>query len=206
MVFCLVVRLCVWFLVLCLFALRPGVGCWVPVSGALASSLVVGCCRCLPGSGFCAGFREKGRRPKNQSRRSSHAGLFQVFSATLPVLERRYRGPIQTLVHMVGYSPSSYLRRFLKSVSTRSQPTGGGRWKSLHMQSGLSVEVPSSASQRVVLSSSSASQFLVFQLSCPCSAGQGDCSRYPGVTARRHCTFLHSSSQLRVPHCSLFLI
>ena len=52
--FCLVVRLCV-------FALRPGVGCWVAVSGALASSLVVGCCPCLPGSGFCAGFREKGR-------------------------------------------------------------------------------------------------------------------------------------------------
>ena len=100
----------------------------------------------------------------------------------LAVLERRYRGRILTLVHMVGNSSSSHLRRFMKSVSTRSQTTGGCRWKSLHVQSGLSVEVPSSASQRIVLSSSSASQFLVFLLSSPCSAGQGYCSRYPGVT------------------------
>ena len=99
----------------------PGVGCWVAVSGALASSLVVGCCPCLPGSGFCAGFREKGRRPKNRSRRSfARAGLFQVFPGMLAVLERRYRGRILTLVRMVGYSPSSHLRRFMKSVSTRS--------------------------------------------------------------------------------------
>ena len=144
----------------------PGVGCRVPVSGALASSLVLGCCPCLPGSGFCAGFREKGRRPKNRSRRSfARAGLFQVFPGMLVVLERRYRGRILTLVHIVGYSPFSHLRRSMKSVSTRSQTTRSGRWKSLHVQSGLSVEVPSSASQRIVLSSSSASQFLVFLLS-----------------------------------------
>ena len=71
----------------------PGVGCWVAVSGALASSLVVGCCPCLPSSGFCAGFREKGRRPKNRSRHPfARAGLFQVFPGMLAVLERRYRG------------------------------------------------------------------------------------------------------------------
>ena len=97
-----------------MFALRPGVGCRVVVSGALASSLVVGCCPCLPGSGSCAGFREKGRRPKNRSRRSfARAGLFQVFPGMLAVLERRYRGRILTLVHIVVYSPSSQLRRFL---------------------------------------------------------------------------------------------
>ena len=45
----------------------PGVGCWVVVSGALVSSLVVGCCPCLPGSSFCSAFRGKGRRPKNRS-------------------------------------------------------------------------------------------------------------------------------------------
>ena len=67
----------------------PGVGCWVAVSGALASSLVVGCCPCLPGSGFCAGFREKGRRPKNRSRRSfARAGLFQVHPGIMAVLWR----------------------------------------------------------------------------------------------------------------------
>ena len=96
----------------CLFL--PGVGCWVPVSGALAPSLVVGCCPCLPGSGSCTGFREKGRRPKNRSRRSiARAGLFQVFPGMLAVLERRYRGRILTLVHIVVYSPPSQLRRFL---------------------------------------------------------------------------------------------
>ena len=50
------------------------------------------------------------------------------------------------------------------------------------MHSTLSVEVPSSASQRIVLSSSSASKFLELLLSWPCSAGQGYCSRYPGDT------------------------
>ena len=93
--FCLVVRVCVWFLVLCLFALRTGVGCWVVVSGALVSSLVVGCCPCLPGSGFCAGFRGKGRRPYPRTIPvvpCAHVGLFQVFPGMLAVLERRYRG------------------------------------------------------------------------------------------------------------------
>ena len=90
-----------------------------PVLGAgcrsrVPSSLVVGCCPCLPGSGSCAGFREKGRRPKNRSRRSfARAGPFQVFPGMLAVLERRYRGRILTLVHIVVYSPSSQLRRFL---------------------------------------------------------------------------------------------
>ena len=79
-----------------------GVGCWVAVSGALAPSLVVGCCPCLFGSGSCAGFREKGRRPKNRSLRSfARAGLFQVFAGMLAVLERRYRGRILTLVQIV---------------------------------------------------------------------------------------------------------
>ena len=102
--FCLVVRLCVWFLVLCLFALRHRVGCWVVVSGALVSSLVVGCCPCLPGSSFCAGFREKGRRPKNRSRRFlARDGLFQVFPCILALL-----GGIVAI-----YSPSYQLRQNL---------------------------------------------------------------------------------------------
>ena len=54
---------------------------------------------------FCAGFRKKGRRPKNRSRCSfARAGLFQVFPGMLAVLERRYQGCILTLVQ---------LRRFL---------------------------------------------------------------------------------------------
>ena len=75
-----------------------------------------------PGSGFCAGFREKGRRPKNRSRRSfARVGLFQVFPGVLAVLERRYRGRILTLVHIVVYSPFSQLRRFLpKRLNTLS--------------------------------------------------------------------------------------
>ena len=69
----------------CLFL--PGLWCWVPVPGALAPSLVVGCCPCLPGSVSCAGFREKGRRPKNRSRRSfARAGLFQVHPGIMAVL------------------------------------------------------------------------------------------------------------------------
>ena len=106
----------------CACLVLPGVGCWVAVAGALASSLVVGCCPCLPGSGFCAGFREKGRRPKNRSRRSfARVGLFQVFPGILAVLECRYRGRILTLVHIVVYSPSSQLRRFLpKRLNTLS--------------------------------------------------------------------------------------
>ena len=56
----------------------------------------------------------EGRRPKNRSRRSiARAGLFQVFPGMLAVLERRYRGCILTLVHIVVYSPPSQLRRFL---------------------------------------------------------------------------------------------
>ena len=71
-------------------------------------------CPCLPGSDSWAGFREKGRRPKNRSRRSfARADLFQVFPGMLAVLERRYRWRILTLVHFVVYSPSSQLRRFL---------------------------------------------------------------------------------------------
>ena len=82
--FCSVVRLCFWFLVLCLVA---------PV---------------FPGSGSWAGVREKGRRPKNRSRRFfARAGLSQVFPGMLAVLERRYRGRILTLVHIVFYSPPS---------------------------------------------------------------------------------------------------
>ena len=98
----------------------PGVGCWVPVSGALASSLVVGCCPCLPGSGFCAGFREKGRRPKNRSRRSfARAGLFQGFPGMLAVLERRYRGRILTLVRT---SSSIYEKRLHALLTHRRGP------------------------------------------------------------------------------------
>ena len=83
----------------CACLVFPGAGRWVSVS-VLASSLVVGCCPCLPGSGSCAGFREKGRRPKNRSRRSfARAGPFQVFPGMLAVLERRYRDRILTLVH-----------------------------------------------------------------------------------------------------------
>ena len=123
----------------------PGVGCWVPVSGALASSLVVGCCPCLPGSGSCAGFREKGRRPKNRSRRSfARAGLFQVFPGILAVLERRYRGRILTLVRMVGYSPSSHLRRFMKaSPRALNPPAGaGGRASTCRAGSPWRFQVP----------------------------------------------------------------
>ena len=70
--------------------LGPGlVAVWsfpvLAVSGALVSSLV--CCPCLPGSGSCAGFREKGRRPKNRTRRSfARAGLFQVLNSMLALL------------------------------------------------------------------------------------------------------------------------
>ena len=99
----------------CACLVLPGVGCWVAVAGALASSLVVGCCPCLPGSGFCAGFREKGRRPKNRSRRSfARVGLFQVFPGILAVLERRYRGRILTLVHICGF----FLPKRLNTLST----------------------------------------------------------------------------------------
>ena len=72
----------------------PCVGCWVAVLGALAPSLVVGCCPCLPGSGFCAGFREKGgplsgipwyvgSTGASISRAYSYAGKYRVL---LPLL------------------------------------------------------------------------------------------------------------------------
>ena len=109
----LVVGLCVWVLALWLFV--PS-WCWVLGAGL----------RCpgpfprgwlLPLSSW---FRLlywlswEGRRPKNRSRRSiARAGLFQVFPGMLAVLERRYRGRILTLVHIVVYSPPSQLRRFL---------------------------------------------------------------------------------------------
>ena len=134
----LVVGLCVWVLVLRLFV-RPGVGCWVAVSGALASSLVVVCCPCLPGSGFCAGFREKGRRPKNRSRRSSpRAGLFQVFPGILAVLERRYRGRVLTLVRM------AHLRRFIKASPRAFNPPAGagGRASTCRAGSPWRFQVP----------------------------------------------------------------
>ena len=65
-------------------------------------------------------FREKGRRPKDRSRRSfARVGLFQVFPGILAVLERRYRGRILTLVRKVSYSLLTSSSIF-ESVSTRS--------------------------------------------------------------------------------------
>ena len=119
-----------------------GAGWWSRVPWPLP---VVGCCPCLPGSGFCAGFREKGRRPKNRSRRSfARVGLFQVFPGILAVLECRYRGRILTLVRMVGYSPSSHLRRFMKaSPRALNLPAGaGGRASTCRAGSPWRFQVP----------------------------------------------------------------
>ena len=87
---------------------------WVPVSGALSSSLVVSYCSCLPGSGSCAGFCEKGRRPKGRSRRSfARAGLFQVFLGVLADWSVDIEGVFLCWYISWFYSPSSQLRRFL---------------------------------------------------------------------------------------------
>ena len=73
--------------------------------GRLSVFLVLGLvlvCPCLPGSGSWAGFREKGRRPKNRSFRFLARGrLFQVFPGLLALL-----GGIMTI-----YSPSYRLRQ-----------------------------------------------------------------------------------------------
>ena len=125
--------------------LGPGLAAvWsFPVLGAgwrsrVPSSLVVGWCPCLPGSGFCAAFREKGRRPKNRSRHSfASAGPFQVFPGMFAVLERRYRGGLLPFLTASSISDKASPHAF-------NPPAGaGGR------HSGLSVEAPCSASQRI---------------------------------------------------------
>ena len=103
-------------------ALGLGLGCPLPLWLAASPVFLV--------SGSCAGCREKGRRPKNRSRRSfARAGPFQVSPACWQywsVISRAYSyaGTYR------GFFPSSQLLFF-----------GGDRWKNLHFQSGLSVEV-----------------------------------------------------------------
>ena len=91
--FCVVVRLCVWVLVLCLFGLSwcwelgVGLGCPFPLWLAAAPVFLV------PAPVLV--FREKGRRPKNRSRRSfARAGPFQVipgmFGSTGASISRAY--------------------------------------------------------------------------------------------------------------------
>ena len=73
-----------------------------PPSVFLVPGLVL-VCPCLPGSGSWAGFREKGRRPKNRSFRFfARERLFQVFLGMLALL----RGTVTI------YSPSYRYRQY----------------------------------------------------------------------------------------------
>ena len=123
----------------CACLVFPCAGRWVSVSGA---SLVVGCCPGLPGSGSWAGFREKGRRPKNRSRRSfARAGPFQVFpgvGCTGASISRAYS--------YAGTYRGLFLLLTASSVSGKASPRAfnplaGAGGKTSNMQSGLSVEV-----------------------------------------------------------------
>ena len=163
----LVVGLCVWVPVLRLFGPSR---CWVPGGGLGCPGLFalwLAADPCPPGSGFCAGFREKGQRPKNRSRRYfARAGLFQVFPGMLAVLVRRYRGRILTLVHMVGLfslliSSSIYEKRLHALSNYRRGPVEENPRAERALRGGSKFHFPSV----LFCSSSSASQFLVFLLS-----------------------------------------
>ena len=161
----------------CLFL--PGAGCWVPVSGALASSLWL--LPCLPGSGSCTGFRGKGRRPKNRSRRSiARAGLFQVFPGMLAVLVRRYRGCILTLVRIVVYSPSFIASPISGKASPHAfnPPAGAG---------GRTSACRAGSQWRFTFPSMSLSSLLLLPL-CGCSNLRYESHRSPTYLPQRDFT------------------